>query len=953
MKSARPIVVVAVALVAVHVVALGTLGTQPSGKLVSNLVQFLAPLLAAVVAGARARGCSAYAGNFWRLMSTGFGLWAAAQALYIYYENYLGQGIPNVSITDVPYLLYYLPLTAAVFLWPEEEGDRTVQWVHILDLAQVAIVLIAVYLYYFVFIASLAGSRQEMLRLGIINLYDVLNVLLVGAYLARLATAHTREMRSLFGRMSVVVVAYAAGDSLYTLALTGPSGGTGSWLDLGYSIPFAVAACVAGTWRQPEAGTQPIPSVVEKAGQGLRTLLPLLAPLVVLALAAKIAFQEFGLALIVVSASVLCYSARLALTQRLQQRALRMLQQSEARYRELVENMTEVVYSTDLEGRITYVSPSVERLYGYKAEELIGRSMLDFVPPEDHAGLTERMAERIAGTVPGAMQRRVVTRSGEVRWVLGSSRAVVHEGRPIGVTGLIMDVHDRVKAEQALRDSEEKLSQLFRLSPDAISISTVEEGRYLEVNEAYVRLIGYPREELIGRTSLEVGFWVDPAARGRMIEQLRDEGTIHNLEIAIRVRGGQQRVMLSSLEIMDIDGQECLVAFSRDITERRILEEQFRQAQKMEAVGRLAGGIAHDFNNILTVISGYAQLLQERKDAGVAEEAGSIAEAANRAAALTRQLLAFGRQQVLEPRVIHLNDIVRSLEKMLGRLIGEDVDLVTVLAPDLGAVKADPSQVEQIIMNLVVNARDAMPTGGRIILETMNSELSHSYVQEHHVVEPGSYVMLAVSDSGTGMDAQTQAHIFEPFFTTKELGRGTGLGLSTVYGIVKQSQGHVWVYSEIGHGTTFKIYLPRVPQPAHADRPEPQPAAALRGEETILLVEDDPALRQLAVKILRREGYTVLEAEGSARAEDICRRHQGHIDLILTDMVMPEMSGRELVERVRALRPRVRVLYMSGYTEYAASQRPGLEIDAPLLSKPFSSVALSSKIREVLQHPAA
>jgi nitrogen-specific signal transduction histidine kinase len=412
-------------------------------------------------------------------------------------------------------------------------------------------------------------------------------------------------------------------------------------------------------------------------------------------------------------------------------------------------------------------------------------------------------------------------------------------------------------------------------------------------------------------------------------------------------------VVLASLEIIEISGVPCIVAFSRDITERRAMEERLRQSQKMEAVGRLAGGIAHDFNNILTVISGYAELLRDRKDPSIAEEAGSIVEAADRAASLTRQLLAFGRQQVLEPRVIHLNDIVRSMEKMLRRLIGEDIELVTVLAQDAGAVQADPSQIEQIIMNLAVNARDAMPSGGRIILETMNTELSHSYVQELREVEPGNYVMLAVSDTGTGMDAQTQAQIFEPFFTTKEMGRGTGLGLSTVYGIVTQSQGHIWVYSEVGHGTTFKIYLPRVEEPARVERQEPQPAGAARGAETILLVEDDRALRNLAVKILRREGYTVLEAEGSLQAEEICRRHQGQIDLILTDMVMPQMSGHELAKRVRSLRPHMRVLYMSGYTEYAASQRPGFELDAPLLSKPFTSVTLSSKIREVLQQPAA
>jgi len=953
MTSARLIVVAATVLVAVHAIGLGTLTATPTGRLLSNLVQLALPALAAIAAALSARRSSDYGRRFWNLMSAGFAFWATGAALYMYYENYLQESIPSFSPTDVPYLLYYLPLAAAVFLWPKLEAPRGVDWGRILDLTQVAIVLTTIYLYYFFFVATAVTSRQAMLRLGLINLYDLLNLLLLGGFLARWATARSREVRLLFGRMLLMLFAYALGDGLFTVGLKSGSGGTGSWFDLGYSIPFALGAVLAATWRQPEAEATTVSSLTQAAGDKLQSLLPVLAPLVVLALAAKIAAQEFDLALIVVGASVLCYSARLAFTQHLQQRAVHLLRQSEVRYRELVENMTEVVYSTDLAGRITYVSPSVERLYGYKPEELIGRSMLEFVPPEDQGDLSQRMADRIAGRTPWTVERRVLTKTGEARWILGSSRAVMQEGRPIGVTGFIMDVDDRVTAEQARRDSEEKLSKMFRLSPDAISISSVEDGRFLEVNEAYLRLSGYQREELIGRTALEMGIWADPSARARMLEQLRKEGVIQNLEVVIRAKEGQEKVVLVSLEIMDINGQEYIVAFSRDITERRSLEERFRQSQKMEAVGRLAGGIAHDFNNILTVISGYAQLLQERKDAGIAEEAGSIAEAANRAASLTRQLLAFGRQQVLEPRVIHLNDIVRSMEKMLRRLIGEDVELVTVLAQDAGAVQADPSQIEQIIMNLVVNARDAMPAGGRIIVETMNTELSHSYVHELREVEPGNYVMLAVSDTGTGMDAQTQARIFEPFFTTKEMGRGTGLGLSTVYGIVTQSQGHIWVYSEVGHGTTFKIYFPRVEEPSRVERLEPQPAGVVRGAETILLVEDDRALRNLAVKILRREGYTVLEAEGSVQAEEICRLHQGHIDLILTDMVMPQMSGRELVQRARALRPRMRVLYMSGYTEYAATQRTGFELDAPLISKPFTSVTLSSKIREVLQQPAA
>ena len=381
----------------------------------------------------------------------------------------------------------------------------------------------------------------------------------------------------------------------------------------------------------------------------------------------------------------------------------------------------------------------------------------------------------------------------------------------------------------------------------------------------------------------------------------------------------------------------------------RELERQLLQAQKMEAVGRLAGGIAHDFNNILTAIIGYADLLGE--DPATSPDARAdldeIRRAAQRAAALTRQLLAFSRQQVLEPRVFDLNGLVANLEKMLRRLIGEDVELRTALHPDLGPVRADPGQIEQVLVNLVVNARDAMPQGGKITIETDAVELDETYASQHVSVVPGSYTMLAVSDTGSGMDEATRAKIFEPFFTTKAPGQGTGLGLSTVYGIVKQSGGNIWVYSEVGRGTTFKIYLPRVTAAAEA-APEPVVATDPGGHETILLVEDSEGVHNLAVRVLRARGYTVLTAHSGAEAETVARTHQGPIHLLLTDVVLPQVGGPELAKRLAAQRPQLKVLFMSGYTDNSIVHHGVLAAGVSYLQKPFTPEGLARRVREVL-----
>jgi signal transduction histidine kinase/CheY-like chemotaxis protein len=422
--------------------------------------------------------------------------------------------------------------------------------------------------------------------------------------------------------------------------------------------------------------------------------------------------------------------------------------------------------------------------------------------------------------------------------------------------------------------------------------------------------------------------------------------------INYRKDGSEYWVELNIVPVADTQGHFThMISVQREVTERRQLEEQLRQSQKMEAVGQLAGGVAHDFNNILVVILGYSELLLERHleaNHPWRREIEQIQKAGERAAALTRQLLAFSRKQIFQLEILNLNEIVADIETMLQRLIGEDIGLTTVLDPALAPVKADRGQIEQILLNLVVNARDAMPQGGKLTLETANAELDQAYALHHLDVKPGAYVMLAVSDTGIGMSAETQARIFEPFFTTKEAGKGTGLGLATVYGIVQQSGGTVWVYSEPGHGTTFKIYLPRLVKAISSSEPDEVRPASAQGSETVLLVEDEVIVRELVRKVLTTQGYTVLEVSDGPAALQLNERHPGPIHLLLTDVVMPHMSGREVAEYLGPLRPQMKILYMSGYTDDAIIRHGVLEPGVDLLQKPFTPVNLARKVREVL-----
>ncbi len=512
---------------------------------------------------------------------------------------------------------------------------------------------------------------------------------------------------------------------------------------------------------------------------------------------------------------------------------------------------------------------------------------------------------------------------------------------------------ERRRAEEALRESEKRLQAILDNSPALIFLKNTE-GRYLYVNPQFANLTPLTREQILGKTDDEIFLPAHAAAFRANDLKVLQAGVALEFEEVADQQDGPHTSIVSKFPLRNAEGKVyAICGIATDITERKSLEAQLRQSQKMEAIGQLAGGIAHDFNNLLTVINGYSELMLlslpvEHPHCATFEQ---IRQAGEKASRLIRQLMAFSRQQVLQPKVLDLNAVVANIDTMLQRVIGEDIDLLTILSPGLASVKADPGQIEQVLMNLLVNARDAMPAGGRLTIETADVVLDTDYARTHVAVNPGRYVMLAVSDNGCGMDAETQARIFEPFFTTKELGKGTGLGLSTVYGIVKQSGGNIGVYSEPGRGTTFRIYLPRIEEAAEAVEPGKAREQLPRGSETILLVEDEAGVRTLAKTILQTHGYTVLDAAQGKDAFLLSGQHEGLIHLMVTDMVMPEMSGREVAERLKPLRPNMKVLFMSGFTDKAMVHHEELDPGMAFLQKPFTPQTLARKVREVLDAP--
>jgi PAS domain S-box-containing protein len=610
-----------------------------------------------------------------------------------------------------------------------------------------------------------------------------------------------------------------------------------------------------------------------------------------------------------------------------------------------------VVFSMDGEGRILYVSPAVERTYGYKADELIGRHFQEFVDPEDLPGLKASFERTLQGVVE-PYEFRSLDKHGRAHYLRSASRLRIEDGVPTGVNGIVIDLTELRQAIDAQRRSAERWQATFDAISDIVCVVS-NEHRFVEMNQAGCRALSKTREQIIGQRCFEL---VHGTGSPIIACPCKVAGQSMSPATARHEQDGKTYDLLAWPIAGDDDRPNGFVHIVKDVTaeveatkEKRQLEEQLKLAQRLEAVGRLAGGVAHDFNNLLSVILSYAGFAVDalRESDLIHADIVEIQNAGQRAAALTRQLLAFSRKQLLEPEVLSLNKVVSGIESMLRRLLGEDIDIEVHLAEPLGSVMADPGQIEQVIMNLAVNARDAMPRGGKLTIETTNVELDADYANQHVAVKPGRFVMLSVTDTGSGIDAETKAHIFEPFFTTKEKGKGTGLGLSTVYGIVKQSGGNIWVYSEPGRGTTFKVYLPRVDAPATDLKRRPASVMAT-GSETVLVVEDEDAVRRLAERILRSAGYTVLAAASGGDALVLCEKQGEAIDLLLTDVVMPQMSGKELAERLAKTSPKLRVLYMSGYTDNAIVHHGVLDPGTRFIGKPFAAAELTRKVREVL-----
>ena len=647
--------------------------------------------------------------------------------------------------------------------------------------------------------------------------------------------------------------------------------------------------------------------------------------------------------------------------------ALIAAEEANHRYHLVADQSGTIIWEVDAKGMYTYVSHVSEVVFGYSPEELIGKKHFGDLHPDEGLEAFRAVALELLARKESFrdFENAARTKNGRIVWVSSNGIPTLNDrGELVGYRGSSTDITDRKRAEAAMRASEERYRLISENTADVIWLLDVDSRRYTFVSPSVRQLLGYSPEEIVGQ---DIAVALTPESREyaisrltevlarfadgdesvrtqvHQIDQLRKDGSIVRTEVAITLLQNQEgRVR----EILGV---------TRDVTERLQVEARLLQAQKLESVGRLAGGVAHDFNNLLTVINGYCDMLISDLPPGdeLHETVTEIRTAGERAAALSGQLLVLSRKQVVQAREVNLNDIIREVEKMLGRVIGEDIRLESVLSPSLGPVLADPGHMHQILMNLAVNARDAMPNGGTLLIETTNLDLEEGFIGPYAEVQAGRYVQLSVTDTGVGMTQEVLSHLFEPFFTTKKAGEGTGLGLATVYGIVKQCGGSIWVYSQPGQGTNFRIYLPRI-EPSAVAKNDPAPVdSTVRGTETILVVEDQDQLRKMTVRVLQGHGYNVLEAADPDAALIHSKSHDGTIHLLLTDVVMPGMTGPELADRIKPFRPAIEVVFMSGYSERALLDRRVMESAGAYLAKPFSPKSLAVKVREVLDSARA
>jgi two-component system cell cycle sensor histidine kinase/response regulator CckA len=946
----RKLPVLALFVVGLQICEILIWGTSPTGSLVANSLQLVACAIGAAMAFGASRRGRGLTRPFWRLIALGLATWGVANLGWMYYENWLHAQIPGLSVVRILFDSQGVFFAVALFLDKEKDSPRF-DAETILDSLQVAIVFFSAFfgLYYVQLLSGVTGPGVDLFMAW---LYQVINVALTVSAAFATLSVRTKRLRSLYAGMTAFLLIHTISSGIADYVQSIHNVPTGTWYDIGWTLPFLACAIWASRWREPAENAQEAETARRARGKlvgalALKNVMLAVAPLSVLVVVAQLGPQWQRMGFLLLGVSILCYAARLGVSQYREAKIAEMVQRDTLAMDSAMDGMAIV----SPEGKYTYVNAALARILGHDdSKAIIGRPWAELHSPDEADQLQREIREALLrdGKWFG---RATIDRHGrsvpmEMSVTMLPDRGVVTIGR---------DISDQLRADRSREEAEAKYQ---RLVEQVAAISYIAElgvdGQWHYVSPQVETMFGFTMDEwLAGSKEWIRHVHAEDHQVVEMAEQASTRGERFQAEYrVIRKDGRTIWVSDTAVVVPGSNSHPLMEGIIVDITERKQFEGQLQQARRMEAVGRLAGGIAHDFNNLLTVIKGYTELAAMRAK-GLPElktDIERIEDASERASGLVRQLLAFSRRQVLQPKVLDLNGIVLGLDKLLRRLMDEHIEMLTAAHQPVGAIKADPGQIEQVIMNLVVNARDAMPGGGRLVVETANVELDALYARDHVSVRPGRYVMLAVSDTGMGMSADTVAHIFEPFYTTKESGRGTGLGLSTVYGIVKQSGGYIWVYSEPGRGTTFKVYLPRVDEAvetlpaAKAVRPD----RAKTGTETILLVEDEPDLRELTQMVLAAQGYSVIEARNAEDAERLAENNGTKIHLLLTDVIMPGMSGRELAKRVLARNAAVRVLYMSGYTYNVIAQGGTLERGVAFLQKPFTPSGLVEKVREVL-----
>jgi PAS domain S-box-containing protein len=896
-------------------------------------------------ASRRGRGLSR---PFWLIFGAGIAMWGLANLGWMYYEVVLHSEPPSASVVRFLFGLESVLIAMALFLDQDKDSPR-IDAESALDFIQIGIVFFFIYLEYYYLPAHRLDDYSAFLReMRVENAEDALLTVLAGFQALR---ARKQQTRKLYGGLALYLLFLTVCAALAQYLQSIKPAPTGTLRDLLWTLPFLVAAVWAARW-QPRPAAETGSQLRRKTlGELMLTNATFaLAPLIILWQVSQLQAEWRLVRFSLLGVSIVCYAARLGISQYREEKSANVVLTHTIAMDSAMNGMAIL----DAEGKYIYVNPAYARMVrNVKPEAMIGKSWREVSNRRNVAPVESEIRESLKqnGKWFGPL---AVHRDDGTEVPTEFSITALPDGGTICVS---RDLSEKVSEQRARAETEIKYRMLIE---QVAAVSYIAElgvnGQWLYVSPQIEPMFGYSAEEWLS-TSKDWIRYVAPedhpiihaaeesSARGEPFQAeyriIRKDGkTMWVSDTAVVVRGSDSHPVMEGLIV--------------DITDRKMLENQLLQARKMEAVGRLAGGVAHDFNNLLTIIKGYVEMALQRclDRPELHGNIRRIEEAADRAVTLVRQLLAFSRKQVLRPKILDLNAIVVNLDQLLRRLMGENIEMKTFVSKNVGAIKADPGQIEQVIMNLVVNARDALPNGGCIVIETSNVDLDSTYTLDHAVVRPGPYVLLAVTDTGTGMTADTVAHIFEPFYTTKESGQGTGLGLSTVYGIVKQSGGYIWVYSEVGKGTTFKVYLPRV-----KDAVQVSPAALApttrKGHETILLVEDEPAVRELTQMVLSERGYTVIEAQTPKDAERLAGNNGAEIHLLLTDVVMPGMSGRELAKRLTERYPNLRVLYMSGYTYNVIARDGTLEEGISFLQKPFTPQVLSERVREALDRPVS